>query len=223
MDKELIDRVWKTLPAEFKEEVKKYYRTLHEQYKEYDGLHFETAIAKVQERIVTLEYFFGDHNLTSDAEGEPKPAEPKFKVGDIAVVRGFKHPLLEHDGAIVTILSHHEKGDFYSCAIAPNVGIDVDAKYLEPYTEPEESANISQNITNCDKQFDNILKDSCSKERRLSIATQIMSAILSNQRMLNNLASGETTAEGVVKSIVNTTMMYTDALMVEAEKGGCHV
>lgn len=70
MNKELQDLAWAALPKEFREEVKKYYRTLHEQYKEYDGLHFETAIAKVQERIVTLEYFFGGHNLTSDAEGE---------------------------------------------------------------------------------------------------------------------------------------------------------
>lgn len=67
---------------------------------------------------------------------ESKPVEPKFKVGDMAVVRGFKHPLLKSDGAIVTILSYHEKDDFYSCAIAPNIGIVVAAKYLEPYTEP---------------------------------------------------------------------------------------
>lgn len=71
MNKELIDRVWKyCLPKEFKEEVKKYYCTLHEQYKDYDGLHFQNAKAKVQERIVTVEYFFGKHNLTSDTEGE---------------------------------------------------------------------------------------------------------------------------------------------------------
>ena len=38
--------------------------------------------------------------------------------------------------------------------------------------------------------------------------------------MLNNLAHGETTAEGVVKCIVDTTMMYTDALLAECEKGG---
>lgn len=100
------------------------------------------------------------------------------------------------------------------------LNFDLDEDMIDSYTEPEESANISQNITNCDKQFDNILKDSFSKERRLSIAVQIMSGILSNQRMLNNLASGETTAEGAVKCIVDTTMMYTDALMTKCDKGG---
>lgn len=70
MNEKLQDLAWSVLPKEFKEEVKKYYRTLHEQYKDYDGLHFETAKAKVQERIVALQYFFGPHNLTSDAEGE---------------------------------------------------------------------------------------------------------------------------------------------------------
>lgn len=110
-------------------------------------------------------------NPVENCDSEPhistdcdKPAEPKFTVGDIAVVRGFKHPLLKQDGAIVTILSYHEKGDFYSCAIAPNVGIDVDAKCLEPCTEPtftddcqsqSKSRNITQETANCDKQFDN--------------------------------------------------------------------
>ena len=35
--------------------------------------------------------------------------------------------------------------------------------------------------------------------------------------MLNNLAHGETTADGVVRCIVNATMMYTDALIAECE------
>lgn len=80
---------------------------------------------------------------------------------------------------------------------------------------------MSENF-NPDKQFDNTLKDSFSKERRLNIATRIMAAMLSNQMMLNNLAHGETTAEGVVKCIVDATMMYTDALIAECEEGGSH-
>lgn len=80
---------------------------------------------------------------------------------------------------------------------------------------------MSENF-NPDKQLDNILKNSFSKERRLNVATQIMSAILSNQKMLNNLASGETTAEGIIKCIVDTTMIYTDVLIAECKKGGSH-
>lgn len=86
MNKELIDRAWACLPAEFCREVKKYYRILHEQYKEYDGLHFETAKAKVQERIVALQYFFGLHNLTSDADGE----DEMLCVSRKEVIRNFK-------------------------------------------------------------------------------------------------------------------------------------
>lgn len=75
-------------------------------------------------------------------------------------------------------------------------------------------------VANPAKQFDTILKDSFRNERRLNIATQIMSAILSNQMMLNNLAHGETTVEGAVRCVVDATMMYTDALIAECEKGG---
>lgn len=83
MDKELIDKAWACLPREFKEEVKKYHRILHEQHKEYDKLHFDNARAKVQERIVTLEYFFGKHNLTSDAEGEEMLTVSRKRVQEI--------------------------------------------------------------------------------------------------------------------------------------------
>lgn len=68
MTTELQDKAWFALPEEFNEEVKKYYGTLHEQYKDYDGLHLENAKSKVQERIVTLEYLFNKHNLTPDTE-----------------------------------------------------------------------------------------------------------------------------------------------------------
>jgi len=149
---------------------------------------------------------------------ESKPAEPKFKVGDIVVVRGFKHPLLELDGAIVTILSYHDKGDFYSCAIAPNVGIDVDAKYLEPYTEPEghiaEKRNLSQETVNCDNHFNTILNDSFSKERRLNIATLAMQGILSNPKLIEMGIYLGSDADRIARF----ALAHADALMVEADK-----
>lgn len=131
-----------------------------------------------------------------------KPAEPKFKVGDIAVVRGFNHPLLKQDGAIVTILSYHDKGDFYSCAIAPNVGIDVDAKYLEPYTEP---------VNEADKYFDNILKDSFRNHNRLHIATQITASIYSNDKAASQFNS--------IEALVRKALDIADTLIAKAEKG----
>lgn len=54
MDKELIDKAWRCLPREFREEVKKIYKTQYLRV----------------ERIALLCNLFGAHNLTSDAEGE---------------------------------------------------------------------------------------------------------------------------------------------------------
>lgn len=140
---------------------------------------------------------------------EPKPAEAKFKAGDIAVVRGFKHPLLKSDGAIVTILSYHEKGNFYSCAIAPNVGIDVDAKYLEHYL-PQENVDCDNHIAAPGKMVDALIKDGFSKERRLNIAAMAMQGLLANphQQMID-------------MSIDDTVMLAVsaaDALIAECEK-----
>lgn len=129
---------------------------------------------------------------------EPKPAEPKFAKGDIVRYRydrklyivecktgKYHYALRQHDG---DIMMH-----------------DALESDLEPYTEPEEeiwksrtspeqtpsdifddsdnsdphqSRNLSQETANCDKQFDNILKDSFSKERRLNIAAQMMQGLI---------------------------------------------
>lgn len=83
------------MPREFREAAKKYYHTLHEQYKDYEGLHFQNAKAKVQERMVTLNYFFGLHNLSSDAEGEELLTVPRKKVQRIYA--GFKEREAERD------------------------------------------------------------------------------------------------------------------------------
>ena len=113
-----------------------------------------------------------------------KPAEPNFKVGDMAVVRGFKHPLLKSDRAIVTILSYHEKDDFYSCAIAPNIGIVVAAKYLDPYTEP---TNFGREVNFPTKNNLAIyLKKSKNCDNRLQIAAVAMQGILSNIDLFKN-------------------------------------
>lgn len=197
MTKELQDKAWSVLPKDFKEEVKKLYR--------------EFAFT----REGYYAELFGLHNLISDSKNfsEQKPAEPRFKGNDhVRVISADKYG---EDGYIVKV-DEEEAGFYYTVA-----GIE-DWRFfepnLEPYTEPEEeSRNLSQETANCDKHFDNILKDSFRNERRLNIATQIMSSILSNQKMLNSLAHGETTADGVVKCIVNASMMYTDALIAECE------
>lgn len=150
-----------------------------------------------------------------------KPAEPKFKVGDIAVVRGFNHPLLKQDGAIVTILSYHDKGDFYSCAIAPNVGIDVDAKYLEPYTEPTDFGGEVNFPTKNNLAI--YLKKSKNCDNRLQIAAMAMQGILSNIDLLKNvLETGMETLDGdgiSYRAVAKASFLFADALITES-KGG---
>lgn len=210
MNKELQDLAWSVLPKEFKEEVKKeYHRILNGSW---------SVSSYLRGRLRILREIFGIHNLTSDNEkiSEPKPSEPRFKVGDKVVVSYC----LEHDkiGRIQEVLYDGCYDVDYGGGCT---GHPIIEGRLEPYTEPEEeSRNLSQETAICDKQFDNILKDSFRSERRLNIATQILSSILSNQRMLNNLAHGETTVEDVVKCVINATMMYTDALIAECEEGG---
>lgn len=81
-----------------------------------------------------------------------------------------------------------------------------------------ENVNHRQNIANCDKQFDNILKVSFSKERRLNIATMIVQGVLSNPNIIRSCSDFEDSDEYIVK----TALMYADTLMDECEKGGCH-
>lgn len=75
MDKELIDRAWRILPAEFKRVVKAHYVGLNAAYKAYlskDSLTNEECdrCNAMREKIVLYNMYFGHHNLTSDAEGE---------------------------------------------------------------------------------------------------------------------------------------------------------
>lgn len=154
----------------------------------------------------------GNHISKSDN----KPAEPKFKVGD--KVKDISSP---HDGGIYKVDDIKKSSDGFIYHIQGLIGkSNVKESELEPYTEPEEeSRNLSQDTANCDKRFDNILKDSFSKERRLNIAARIMSGMLSNHKMCCNLAEGQTTDEGVFSCIARAALNYTDALMAEAEKG----
>lgn len=149
-----------------------------------------------------------------------KPAEPNFKVGDMAVVRGFKHPLLKSDGAIVTILSYHEKDDFYSCAIAPNIGIVVAAKYLEPYTEP---TNFGREVNFTTKNNLAIyLKKSKNCDNRLQIAAVAMQGILSNIDLFKNALETGTeilSGDGIpYRAVAKASLLFADALIAESEK-----
>lgn len=206
MNKELQDKAWSVLPKEFKEEVKKLYREFTFTR---EGYYVE---------------LFGPHNLTSDAEGEEMLTAPKREVRSIYdnAIELIAMTSMDEDSNRMAMLTKALLEELFGSKCLPDkVVVAENATTSKPKpAEPEEkSRNLSQETANCDKHFDNILKDSFRNERRLNIATQIMSSILSNQMMLNNLAHGETTAEDVVKCVVYATMMYTDALLSECEKG----
>ena len=112
---------------------------------------------------------------------EPKPAEPKLRRGSFAY----------HDNVKVRITKIKANGDViaYTKDGYRLIGRECD---FEPYTESAEEASPNVNSSDIDidelvakgcvpdpaKQFDNILKDSFAKERRLNIAAQMMQGLI---------------------------------------------
>lgn len=165
-----------------------------------------------------------DSSVGSVENLEPKPAEPKFKVGD--KVKDISSP---HDGGVYTVDDIKKSSDGFIYHIQGLIGkSNVKESDLEPYTEPktedsellhadsvketriadEEThlCNLSQENANCDKQFDNILKDSLSKERRLNIAASIAAGWLARHGMTNP------------ETIAMDALAVADALIIEVEK-----
>lgn len=275
MDKELINRAWRILPAEFKRVVKAHYVGLNAAYKAYlskDSLTNEECdrCNAMREKIVLYNMYFGHHNLTSDAEGEemltvprkkvlymydfnedilicdpthngakllkaklqelfgskclpdeacnvassdvagskPKPAEPKFKRCKKVITPSGEVCIIED--------THFENGCWLCLVGAPARWIPESD--LEPYTEPKENVNLSQDSANCDKEFDDILKDSFSKERRLNIAVQMVKAITQCPEIIERIASAE--ADSLLDDIVDDALHLTDRLISKCEKGG---
>lgn len=153
--------------------------------------------------LCVLENLFGSKCLPDE---EPKPAEPKYKVGDIVRFKygctpyridGFKMS----EGAML-----YQVGEVWAAA-----------SDIEPYTEPEEptctdtctddclsqSRNLSQETANCDK---------CN-DRRLHIAAMVMQGLLASPVDANMQSKS-------VDYIVKASFEYADALIAEAEKGG---
>lgn len=93
MNKELINHVWNhCLPKEFKEEVKELYDS---GIKMMDIRPSESQV--YANKLSTLEYLFGLHNLTSDAEGEERLTVSRKKVQEMFVEAQKAVPTCEHD------------------------------------------------------------------------------------------------------------------------------
>jgi hypothetical protein len=85
------------------------------------------------------------------------------------------------------------------------------SKFKKQYFE-EKSHNLSQEIANCDKHFDNILRDGFSKERRLNIAAMVMQGIMANPN--------PQMVEMDVHRVADLAILMADTLIAECEKGG---
>lgn len=140
-----------------------------------------------------------------------KPAEPKFKRCKKIITPSGEVCIIED--------THFENGSWLYLVGDPAQW--VTESDLEPYTEPtdfgrevnfptkKQSRNLSQN---CDKQFDNILKSSFLKERRLNVATRVLCGMMADP--ISSNIQGKPTPV-----IVEWAYEIADALIAKAEKG----
>lgn len=156
-------------------------------------------------------------NCDNEKHISNNPAKPKFKVGDKVMYKGVVRVIDLID--TVTHRYHLSNGNYYAEW--------VDESDLGPYTKPE--GNTSPNVSHSDididelvakgylpdpaKQFDTILKDSFSKERRLNIATTIAAALAVDYY---HESYGESNKW---QRLAKLSMTIADALIAEAEKG----
>nr|DAF09563.1 MAG TPA: hypothetical protein [Caudoviricetes sp.] len=203
-------------------------KTVREMYAANDRLIADHAGDEIEHDSATindmLRNLFGSKCLPDNVDSldsnvdslEPKPAVPKLRRGSFAY----------HDNVKVRITKIKANGDViaYTKDGYRLIGRECD---FEPYTESAEEASPNVNISDIDidelvakgcvpdpaKQFDNILKDSFSKERRLTIAAQMMQGLICAP-----LIPG-VDPNPPAEYLAQTAFRLADALMAEAEKG----
>lgn len=204
-------------------------KTVREMYAANDRLIADHAGDEIEHDSATindmLRNLFGSKCLPDNVDSldsnvdslEPKPAVPKLRRGSFAY----------HDNVKVRITKIKANGDViaYTKDGYRLIGRECD---FEPYTESAEEASPNVNISDIDidelvakgcvpdpaKQFDNILKDSFSKERRLTIAAQMMQGLICAP-----LIPG-IDPNPPAEYLAQTAFRLADALIAEAEKGG---
>lgn len=177
-------------------------------------------------KLTILKNLFGTKCLPDE---EPKPAEPKFKVGDIVRFKYGCTPYRIDGFKMLDGTMLYQVGEVWAAA-----------SDLEPYTEPAEptctrtctddcpsqSRNLSQETANCDTHSNNSLTDKKNggvdhfvverdmvKGRRLNSATQITKALIQGVNFLYAWSNDE------IKDVAHNSMRFADALIAEAEKG----
>lgn len=141
---------------------------------------------------------------------EPKPAEPKFTKESMVHCKSFGY---EGDYKVLDYSGGPSK--CYDCIDRNGYHFRFYESDLESHTELQENIAENRNLPqNCDKQFDTILKDSFSKERRLNIAARMMQGLICAP-----LIPG-VDPNPPAEYLAQTAFRLADALIAEAEKGG---
>ncbi len=209
MDKKLQDLAWSILPKEFKEEVENQFR---------DGFNDDrNAIGRL----------FGIDNLLSDAEGEEMLYCEKGVVLSIfnenrRILNNITEPddikeIRKTQNILLYTL-------FGSKCLPDEVGNEVNFASKEP--KPAE-LNLNKESSTCtndcpsqckSQDFDNIVKDGFSKERRLNIATRFAVSLTTvSYREINRYGKE---AKEYATDVAKAAFTLADALIKEAEKGG---
>lgn len=212
MNKELKDKAWAVLPNDFREEVKKFYKECN---KEVDDVK-TICYRKCFHHIELLVRFFGEHNLTSDAEKSTNvSSKPRFKFGD--KVKSIS------DGQTGTVLKIDKSRYPQQYIVVYDNSDGLIAGYftesdLEPYTEPHnvEDEEVSEPTHSFGMEEEKSEPATSTLPIRLQVATAAM------QGLLNATSVERFTLRIKPSSIAKVAVEYADALLAECgyEKKG---
>lgn len=209
--------------------VKELYQRAKEIEEESKRIYSPLVAAKYRGVQRAIEDLFGSKCLPDNvaskvaskvASDDPKPAEPKFRVGEEVKWRNkivrIEDIIYEYECFEYIVVTHNDKFRLMESS-------------LEPYTEPrnkdsefiraesvkeariadEETylRNLSQETANCDKEFDNILKGGFREHNRLHIAAMIMASMMQNAKWGDKYSH-----------IATISCAAADALIIEVEK-----
>lgn len=215
MNKELKDRAWACLPREFKEKVKKKYARCVE-IDEDDNPNLPAyAVKSAISRRALLEKLFGEHNLTSDAEGEEMLCVKASKVREMyALNEKILYLDSTHKGAI--LLKKKLTDLFGSKCLYDELNEDNFATKKPQPAEPKDEGTrqeqcVPKNAESGTHSFSHILKDDFRDHNRLHIAAMAMQGLISKTPRFSSYE---------ISNLVRISLDCADALISKCKKGG---
>lgn len=212
MDKELIDRAWRVLPKEFKEEVKETFRKCLGVPK-YEAITIKPML---------LECLFGYHNLTSDAVEEVMLTVPRKKVEE-KWQRAYEQEAQysrAQDSPVARLELYYNRGilsildTLFGSKCLPDAHED---NFTTKEPQPAEPKNdgtsqkqyVPQNAESGTHSFNHILKDDFRDYNRLHIAAMIAQGIMAN--------SNPQMVDTNVERLVDLAILTADTLIKKVE------